>query len=333
MRPPPDYAGEHSILKSHLINNAPTSNVRHQKPSNQWTISKSQVKNNTTDSTDEQILFTNENLSMPGTSTSNLPSYVNANISFDGNNILYGAGLYTSGDQINQNVNHVTTDAYNPDFILDRKNAGLLPDYSPTKSINEYAKNTFIDQKALQNVGNFANNSDPYSQGVRAHDSASPFSDDSSIMTGAGGYRMVHTDTKDEVVLQTNAGSDSYQYLDMDDKRNADFIIIDKMTGQVKKVEKYHNRQGYGLPNEDYVVIYNGNVNAHGEVESVNPLPPPSYVSIHIAMIILMESETFLFIFYIFNRKVQLLLEERVARLDVESIQDLRYTITKIKTK
>jgi hypothetical protein len=288
--PPPDYATtEHSILKSHLINHPAA--VRHQKLSNHWTISKSHIKNNTTDTTDEQILFTNENLTLPGSSHSNVPGYVNANIPFDGNGILYGPGMYSN--EGSQGATQIAPDNYTPDFIIERKQAGQsLPDYSPTKSINEYLGS---NPKTLNVPGNFANNSDPYSQSGRGQDGVSSFSDD-SVLTNPDGYR-IQEDAKDVTIIQNKhinryGSIESFEYMEVGDKRNEEYLIIDSATNSIIKKIKNPNRQPYigghrgNLPpNSEHLLAYDTNSQTHCIIENVNP--PPSYVNIAFVLFVL----------------------------------------------
>lgn len=236
--------------------------------SNQWIISKSHAKNSQ-DSADEQILFTNENLALPGTSQS-INTYPAA--AFDGNGILYGPGMYSGAG--NQNVNNTPVENYNPDFIIDRKIAGLgLPDYSPTKSINEYLVGTkagFMDpNKQLQsNPINFANNSDPYVQSVKSQDGSSPYSDDSSVLTGVDGYKI-----KDEVILhsKSNAGFvGSDEYIEMMNRKRQRLMILGE------------DHRGH-VGTNDQILIYDGNTTIQ------NTAPPPPYVSLLKFLVIILK--------------------------------------------
>lgn len=293
--PPPDYATtEHSILKSHLIGNSSTNLLRQQqKPSNHWTISKSQVKNNINDSTDEQILFTNENLTMPGTSHSTVTSYVSAQIPYDGNGMLYGPGMYANEDIHNNTTPQIVQqdNNYDPEYVIDRKNNGILPDYSPTKSINEYNSVQskvvpFVDQVKIEDVktqfhlaSSFANNSDPYSQGMRAQDGASPFSgDDSTVLTGTDGYRLIQDDAKSGGIVQGRmemteyvTESQVYDYVDLKGNLYKSDHLLD-----VKKENMDRSGRILGQEHVQNILAYD-TVNTH---VMETGLPPPAYVSL-----------------------------------------------------
>lgn len=192
----------------------------------------------------------------------------------------------------NQNVTtNVTTENYNPDFIIERKTAGLgLPDYSPTKSINEYIvgpKTGFPNpQKNVQtNPSNFANNSDPYSQNLRSQDGSSPYSDDSSVLTGTESYKL--RETKEDIIIQSKSGNavgfaESEEYIEMmNRKRQRSMILGDESETRVKGsyIQTFSDGNKATLLNaNDQVLIFDANMDTHNLTQNINTAPPPSYV-------------------------------------------------------